>query len=255
VAGSLALLPAAVLSAGWWRVAFLLALPLGLVGLYMRRRVPDTPHFVQMLEDQGSGGVGLADLWSSNGPALRTGFMVIAAGSLTFNTFFVYLPNHLVVTTNRSLSTALFAAIAGLVAAATAALALGRLSDRLGRRPVVRGSLIALVVAAVPLFAVATSGSVVGLICANMLAGVLVGGTLSVSMLAEMFPTEVRASGLSMTAGLAAALVGGTAPFVDQLLFAATGRETAPALYLVVMAGAALVTLSGRAETAFDPLP
>jgi MHS family proline/betaine transporter-like MFS transporter len=100
----------------------------------------------------------------------------------------------------------------------------------------------------------AHSGSLLALMLAEVAAGVLVGGVLSVSMLAEMFPTGVRASGLSMTAGLAAALVGGTAPFIDQLLFRATGLEVAPALYVAAVAGGALAVTWSWPETASAPL-
>ena len=254
VAGLLALLPADALAAGWWRVAFLMALPFGLVGVYMRRRVRETPRFVQLQQADVRVSAPIHVVWAENRAALRTGFTVVAAGSLTFNTFFVFLPNHLVATTSRTLSAALLAAILGLLAAAVAALTFGRLSDRVGRRPVVRGCLAGLIVCAVPMSLAAHSGSLLALTLAEVTAGVCVGGILSVSMVAEMFPTGVRASGLSLTAGLAAALVGGTAPFVDQVLFTATGLEVLPALYAAAVAGAALAALWSWPETAFAAL-
>jgi MFS transporter, MHS family, proline/betaine transporter len=117
-----------------------------------------------------------------------------------------------------------------LLAATAAAVALGRPSDRLGRRPVVIGSIGALIVFGVPMSLAAESGSLRSLALAEIKAGIAIGGALSVSMLAEMFPADVRATGLSMTAGLATALVGGTAPLIDQALYKATGLEVAPAV-------------------------
>jgi MHS family proline/betaine transporter-like MFS transporter len=254
VAGLIALVPADDLAAGWWRAAFLSALPLGLVGLYLRQRVEETPRFVGLESAGGRTRLPVRVVWTRHRRALRTGFGVIAAGSLTLNTFFVYLPNHLVTTTSRTLPSALLAAVAGLVAAAVAALAFGRLSDRVGRRPVVRASIMGLVVLAVPMTVAAPGGSLAMLVLVHVAAGVLVGGTLSVSMLVEMFPTEVRASGLSMTAGMAAALIGGTAPLVDQVLFTATGAEAAPGLYVLAVAGAALAATWSWPETAFTTL-
>jgi MHS family proline/betaine transporter-like MFS transporter len=69
-----------------------------------------------------------------------------------------------------------------------------------------------------------------------------------------MFPTGVRATGLALTAGLSTALVGGTAPLVDQVLFKATGSASAPALYTTVVAAAALAALRSWPESAFAPL-
>jgi MHS family proline/betaine transporter-like MFS transporter len=252
VAGLIALLPDDALAAGWWRLAFLLALPLGLVGLYLRRRVPETPRFVRLRQAEVLAISPIGEIWASHRVALRAGFALIAAGALTFNTFFIYLPNHLVSTTSRTLPEALLTADVGLLAGAAAAVALGRLSDRLGRRPVVVGSIAALIVFAVPMSVAAESGSLLALALAEIMAGIAVGGALSVSMLAEMFPADVRATGLSMTAGLATALVGGTAPLFDQALYKATGLEVAPALYVTAVAGLAFVTLWSWPETAFE---
>ena len=254
VAGLLAHLTGDDLAEGWWRVAFLLALPLGLVGLYMRRRVSETPGFVHLQQTQSLATGPTRALWTSHRHALRTGFAVIAAGSLTFNTFFVFMPNHLAHTTSMSLPTALLTAVIGLGSTAVAAVTLGRLSDRVGRRAVVLTSIAALVLCAIPMSLAAHSGSLPALMLAEVVAGIGIGGTLSVSMLAEMFPADLRATGLGLTAGLATALVGGTAPLVDQVLFLATGFEQAPALYVVVVCGLALATARSWPETAFREL-
>lgn len=253
VAGLLARLPGD-LSDGVWRVAFLMALPLGLVGVYLRRHVPETPRFLDLQRTQALAGGTVRRVWTQHRAGLRTGFAVIAAGSLTFNTFFVFMPNHLADTTSLTLPTALLTAVVGLVSAAAAAVALGRVSDRLGRRPVVLCSIAAAVVSAVPLSLAAHSGSLVALTLAEVLAGAAVGGMMSVSMLTEMFPAELRATALGMTAGLATALVGGSAPLVDQILFLVTGFESAPALYVMAVGLMALHVARPWPETAFTRL-
>jgi MHS family proline/betaine transporter-like MFS transporter len=254
VAGVLTRVSDVDLDGGWWRIAFLLALPLGLVGFYVRRRVAETPRFVQLQRTEALAAAPVRTVWTLHRAGLKTGFAVIAAGSLAFNTFFVFMPNHLARTTSLSLPTALLTAIVGLISAAAAALAFGRLSDRVGRRPVVLGSIAALVVLAIPMSIAAHSGSLLALILTEIVAGIGVGGTLSVSMLTEMFPAGLRATALGMSAGLATALVGGTAPLVDQILFRATGLEVAPALYTAVVGLLALIAARSWPETAFRSL-
>ncbi|MET0999626.1 MAG: hypothetical protein ABWX73_12985, partial [Marmoricola sp.] len=123
-----------------------------------------------------------------------------------------------------------------------------------GRRPVVLCSSAAAGVSAGPLSLAAHSGSLVALTLAEVLAGAAVGGMMSVSMLTEMFPAELRATALGMTAGLATALVGGSAPLVDQILFLVTGFESAPALYVMAVGLMALHVARPWPETAFTRL-
>jgi len=194
------------------------------------------------------------EVWTSHRRSLVRGFALVAPGALAFNTYFIFMPNHLVATSDREPSAALLTAVLGLLCAAVAGLSLGALSDRVGRRPVVVSSVALLTVGAVPIALSALSGSLWGLILADIAAGAVIGGVFSFSALAELFPTGVRGTGLAMTAGLASAVVGGTGPFVDQVLFQVTGFALAPTLYIVSVAGVALVVVWSWPETAFRDL-
>jgi MHS family proline/betaine transporter-like MFS transporter len=246
-AGGLVLLAApADDQATWWRVPFLAALPLGLVGIYVRRRVVDTPLFLGSRTREPGAARPVREVWTDHRPALKAGFALTAAGSLAFNTWFVFLPNHLVATTSRSLESALLTSAAGLLVAAGAAVGLGALSDRHGRRPVILVSLTTLALTAVPLWVLATNGSLLGLALGQSVVGAAVGGVLSVAWLAELFPTRVRATGLALTAGLATAALGGTAPLAGQVLVAVSGVALLPALYVAAVAGLALLAVAGH---------
>jgi MFS family permease len=78
-------------------------------------------------------------LWANDRLAMLRGFALIAAGSLAFNTFFVFMPNHLAATRRLDLVATLSITAATLAVTAAAAWALGRLSDAVGRRPVAPG--------------------------------------------------------------------------------------------------------------------
>jgi hypothetical protein len=68
------------------------------------------------------------------------------------------------------------------------------------------------------------------------------------------FAVPVRSTGFALTAGLATALIGGTAPLVAQLLVTLVDLEAAPGIYVAVMAGLALIALRSWPETAFREL-
>ncbi|WP_322919140.1 MFS transporter [Nocardioides renjunii] len=239
---------------GWWRLAFVLALPLGIVGFLLRRSTLESPHFVALARRGATSSSPVTSLWREHRDGIVAGFALAGTGALALNTMFVFVPNHVVATTGRSLSTALMTGSLGLVTAAGAALALGRLSDRTGRRPVVLTCLAALAVMAVPMAWLAARGGLLALLAVQVLAGIAIGGALSVAMVAEMFPTEVRVTGLAVASGLSSALLGGTAPLVNQSVVAATGFELFPGVYVACAAVAALLVLRTWPETAFAPL-
>ncbi len=239
---------------GWWRIAFLFALPLGLIGLHLRRRVAETQQFVdlqttsRLLDDPAR------ELWRRHRAAGLRGFCLIAAGSLAFNTFFIFMPNNLIARHGAGLGPTLLVTAATLATAAAAALALGMVSDRVGRRPVAIGSSAALVVLAMPASIMATRGSPLDLALAQVPIGMAVAGVLSVAMLGEAFPAPVRSTWVALTAGVATALIGGSAPWIAQILVRVTRAEAAPGVYVSVIGGLALVALWRWPETAFRKL-
>ena len=239
---------------GWWRIAFLLALPLGLIGLHLRRRVAETRQFVVLQTTSRLLDHPARELWKVHQAAVVRGFCLIAAGSLAFNMFFIFMPNNLISRHGAGLSPTLLMSAAALSVTAVAALALGRLSDRIGRRPVVIGSCAVLVIVAMPAAAVASRGSLLGLALAQVMIGSAVAGVLSVAMVAEAFPASVRSSGFALTAGIATALIGGTAPWIAQIIVTMTAAEAAPGVYVAVIGSLALVALWRWPETAFQDL-
>lgn len=239
---------------GWWRIAFLLALPLGLIGLHLRRRVGETRQFVLLQTTSRLVRRPARELWRRHRTALQRGFCLIAAGSLAFNVFFIFLPNNLIARHGASLGPTLLATAAALVAVAVAALTLGRASDRFGRRPVTIGSSAALVVLAPPATFLGTRGSLLGLMLAQVVIGIAIAGVLSVAMLGEAFPAPVRSTGVALTAGIATALIGGTGPWIAELLVRVTQAQAAPGVYVAAIGLLAMVALWRWPETAFRAL-
>ena len=120
---------------GWRRLAFILALPLGLVGGFVRGRVSETSRFLAVKQAGQVIRRPIPTLWASDRTALIRGFALIAAGSIAFNTFFIFMPNHLAATTELNLAPMLLLSAAALVVAAAAAVGLGHVSDTVGRSP------------------------------------------------------------------------------------------------------------------------
>jgi MFS transporter, MHS family, proline/betaine transporter len=240
---------------GWgWRLAFLLALPLGLVGLYIRLRIEETPGFRVVQRLGAAARTPLADTLRTARRAVVVGFGIVAAVTATFNIVFVFLPSHLAASGRAPLPRALGTALVGLLLAGGAAPLAGRLSDRVGRRPLMVAGILVLVVLTVPLTALIRRGEPGGLLLGYSLIGLALGMLVPSTFLGELFPTRLRYSGLSLTYGLASALFGGTAPALATFLVRRTGNALSPAWYATGLAAVALACVLRAPETIGRPL-
>jgi MFS transporter, MHS family, proline/betaine transporter len=230
-----------------WRTPFLLAIPLGAVALYLRLRAAETPDFL----DRPPGAlVGSARLLVDHVPKIVRGFLLAAGMSSSFNLFFVYLPNRLSVDGAGELSFLLACAGGGIVALAASAVVCGWVSDLVGRGPV----LLSAAVAASGVWVAATfllpdaPGSVI--VVLYVLMGAALGGFVLQSAISDLFPVQLRASGIAWSVGLGTAMVGGTAPLTASLL----DDAISPSIYaLVWLALACAVCMRWPASSAGVP--
>jgi MFS transporter, MHS family, proline/betaine transporter len=247
--------PRGVLEDRAWRLAFLVALPLGLVGLYLRLRLDDTPSFRAVERAGATTRRPVADTLRADPRRLLLGLAPVAAASLTFNLFFFYLPSYLVTALGIPLPRTLAAALVGLLVVAVTAPAFGRLSDRVGRRPHLVAGTVGLLLAVLPAYLLIRRAGPVGLTLGYLLVALPFSClTVVPSYLAELFPTPVRSTALAITYGVGTALFGGTAPFLATVLVRRTGSPVVPVVYAALVAAAAVGAAVASRETAFRPL-
>ncbi|MEJ2868193.1 MFS transporter [Actinomycetospora sp. OC33-EN08] len=233
-----ALLEPAQMQAWGWRLPFLLAAPLGLVGLYLRLRLDETPVYQELRRNDDVPARPLRE-------ALRTGrrtmWIAFACASITGVGFYylaTYFANAMSVGGSRT--TALWVASVALLVYVVLCPLAGRLSDRIGRRPVYIGGALGHAVLAVPVLYLVGSGSPTLALLGMCLFAVPQAGlnVMSSIVLVELFPARTRSSGAALAYSLGVGPIAGTAPLVAAALAAGTGSTVAPALYL---AGIALV--------------
>lgn len=228
----------AQLDAWGWRLPFLVALPLGVIGLCIRLRLTETPVFQSA--DMPDVGGRLATVWRAHRGAVLIGFFLVAVlsgGSTCGSSSSRRISPQAASSTYRSRWRA---GLADWSPPRPWLHGPGRLSDRVGRRPMLLVGLTALCFLPLPAYALATTGSARGLLTADVLIGAALALLILPSYLAECFPADVRATGLGLTFGLATALVGGTAPLVAAVLTRLGVSIAAPA-YLTVLAVIGLV--------------
>jgi MHS family proline/betaine transporter-like MFS transporter len=251
-----AILPEGAMNAYGWRIPFLIAGILGVVGLYIRLRLRDTPEFERLQE---SGEVAESPLREAIRTAWRPILQIIGlviVHNVGFYVVFTYLPTYFTKTLGFTKTDAFVSITVASVVALLFILPLAALSDRIGRKPLLIGGAVGFAVFAYPLFALLNSGSLGAAIGAHAglaaLEAVFVSASLAAG--AELFPTRVRSTGYSIGYNVSVALFGGTAPYVATWLTDRTGNPVAPAYYLIVAAVVTLATVLTMRETANRPL-
>ena len=106
----------------------------------------------------------------------------------------------------------------------------------------------------VPVTALLRRGDPGALLLGYALIGLALGTLVPSTFLAELFPTRLRYSGLSLTSGPASALFGGTAPALATFLVRRTGDGLAPAWYATALTVAAIACVLRAPETFGRPL-
>ena len=235
-----------------WRIPFLIALPTGLIGWYIRSQVEETEAFSRVVQ---AGQVTSIPIVA----ALRTSFLpIVQAVGICVVDFvgyylvFVYLGIYMQTQAHLSRTVAIWSTTATLLVAVATLPFFGILSDKVGRRPVVIGSSIAFLVLTLPMFSLINSGSVPLAVMAQMILGLCVAGIMGVlwAAIVELFPTAVRYSGMGFAFALTAATVGGTTPYIAAWLTHVTGDSRAPAFYLMAAAVVTLITALTLRENA-----
>jgi MFS transporter, MHS family, proline/betaine transporter len=237
-----------------WRLPFLVAAPLGLIGLYLRIRLEDTPVFREVAEaahhDEQTG-VPLKQLleqfWK---PMLLLGGLVIALNVVNY-VLLAYMPTFMKTQLHMSDNMSLLVPLIGMLSMMVLLPFSGALSDHIGRKNVWWISLVGLFVAAVPMFTLMTHGVSGALIGFAVLGLLYVPQLASISaMFPAMFPTQARYAGVAIAYNVSTSLFGGTAPMANDWIIAHTGSTLVPAYYMMAACVVGMIALLFVRETA-----
>ncbi|NUU37683.1 MFS transporter [Pseudomonas sp. C2B4] len=225
--------------ASWgWRLPFLVAAPLGLVGLYLRWKLDETPAFQAVTQEKDVAHSPLKETLRNHGAAMCCLGAFVSLTALSFYMFTTYFTTYLQVAGGLSRATALLVSLIALMFAAAVCPLAGLYSDRVGRRKTVMSACALLIVVVYPAFLMASSGSFAASIIGVMLlaTGAVLCNVVTAALLSETFPTRTRYTASAVTYNMAYTLFGGTAPLMATWLISTTGSNLSPAFYLMLVA-------------------
>ncbi|WP_411734549.1 MFS transporter [Paeniglutamicibacter sp.] len=239
-----------------WRLPFLLAAPMGLIGRYIRTKLEDSPIFKELAKEDNAVKAPVSSLFKNHWRQLIQAVGAVLLNAVGFYLILSYMPTHLSQNIGLSETASYVATTVALTTYIGFIFVVGMLSDRFGRKKVLMSASILFVVLTVPAFMLLETGNFLIVVLVQILLGAMLSlndGTLP-SYLAEMFPTRVRYSGFAVSFNLSNALFGGTAPFVATVLIASSGTDLAPGWYLMGAAVISLVAVAFSVETSKKPL-
>jgi metabolite-proton symporter len=220
-----------------WRIPFLLSVLMVVVGLYIRRQVPETPEFQELLQQQRRSKAPVLEALKENPWNILAIFLMRLGQNTSFYIISVFGLSYATVTLGVSKSVTLTALMIGSVAAAIAAPAWGALADRIGYTKIMVGSLVASALLAFPMFMAldTKSTTIIILTLLVMIAGVnAANDAIQPGYFTTMFGAKVRYSGTSIGREGGSVIGGGLAPLIAASLLASTGHWYAVAGWIVL---------------------
>jgi MHS family proline/betaine transporter-like MFS transporter len=234
-----------------WRIPFLLGAPLGLVGLYIRLRIEETPAFTKVEEAHEKVERPLRTALRENWVriVILTGFLFSnAVGPYLLITYIPsYLTKSIGLTPAHSLETQSWALVIMLILLPI----FGRLSDTIGRKPIMLTSALLYIATPLPAFLLFGTGGTTEAFFGQVLIVVAQAASIAITavVLCEMFPTKVRYTCAAVSYNTAYMLFGGTAPLVATYLVEVTGDKLSPAYYVMIVAAISAVFVTRLPET------
>ena len=232
--------PAQIVEWGW-RVPFLFGILVGPVGLYIRRRLDETPEYVEIEPTRTP----VRDVLREHPieVLLAMGVAVISNSSAYI---ILYIPTYAMKELHLPQVTGFIATLVGAVILGIASPFAGHLSDKFGRNGILTGTAWLFFLTTFPVFylMVAYPSLATAILAAGWLSLVKAGysGVLP-SQLAELFPTAIRGIGVSLSFAIAVTIFGGFTPFVATGLIAVTGNSLSPSFYIMFTAALSIIAL------------
>ncbi|HDG6064662.1 TPA: MFS transporter [Staphylococcus aureus] len=221
-----------------WRIPFLLGLFLGLFGLYLRRKLEESPVFENDVATQPErDNINFLQIIRFYYKDIFVCFVAVVFFNVTNYMVTAYLPTYLeqVIKLDATTTSVLITCVMAIMI--PLALMFGKLADKIGEKKVFLIGTGGLTLFSIIAFMLLHSLSFVVIVIGIFILGFFL-STYEATMpgsLPTMFYSHIRYRTLSVTFNISVSIFGGTTPLVATWLVTKTGDPLAPAYYLTAI--------------------
>jgi MFS family permease len=218
-----------------WRIAFIFGGLIGLVGFWLRRKLEETPEFVHMKHLAAKHP--FAELMREHWRAVLLGILTTCATAAYNGLLFAHMPAYLDRVLHYDPHQVAIGQNVALATASIGILIVGRIGDSVPRRHLMRAGALLLAILAMPFYHAAASHSMdlIALMFLGGMGAALINGTFA-CIIADMFPTRVRFSGVALAFNLSFTIFSGTAPLIGTWAISWTADVAAPGYFMMLCA-------------------
>ncbi len=233
-----------------WRVPFVLGLGIGLVGLYIRTHLSESPLYKAAKAAGALSRTPLRETCTKHWSSVLMGILIYINVTAPFYTCTVYIKSYMS-TLGYNESQGCLTLAATLISMSIIFPISAYISDLYGRKNVIVASSLVLIISIYPAFIALHSMNFEIALLSQILFSAIVGAYMGPvpTLLVELFPTRVRFTGVAISYNLSAAIFGGTAPMIGAVLYQYTGEQISFAYYLTALSLVCLIALFFYKET------
>ncbi|RAS37817.1 MFS transporter [Paraburkholderia bryophila] len=256
-------MPPEQLNSWGWRIPFMFGLLVGPVGYYIRSHLDETPEFLALhkareareaaglrpvANDEEAKGASFANQWVN----LLLAVGIVAQSTVGVYVLQLYMPMYAVKQLHMPAAASFGVVVLNGGLQFLLSPVMGALSDRIGRIRIMLTTSVLMGALIYPMFALLQSHPTIGwLLLLQGTAGIFkaaYSGPMP-ALMSEIFPTQVRSTGLSIGYSIGVTIFGGFAPTIVETFIHVTGDKLAPSYYVLIAAmlsGLSLVVVAFR---------
>lgn len=234
-----------------WRIPFFIGGLLGVVSYYMRRQLQETPVFQLLKQSTPNPSLPIKEIFVRYPKQFLQSFVIVSLQAAIVSIIFLFMPTYLTTFFHYPLKELLTLNTWNILIFTLPVLLISYLSDKIGRKKIMLVCVIFFSLFTYPLFSLFQTHQLGWVIVVTTSLGIFSSCLAGVfpCAIAELFPTQVRYSGIAISYNLGFGVVGGLTPLAAAAIIHYSGNLLAPSWILMGLALLSFAALCTMPET------